>query len=81
MLVDPSKADGDGRMLLDGLFPAGVPGEEFEFGRTDTRFSSAAQKILKSANQELVTRGLRREVTASVRALPILVGCACSRPW
>ena len=62
VLVDPSKADGDGRMLLEGLFPAGMPGEEFEFGRSDTRFSSAAQAILKGANQELLTRGLRRAV-------------------
>ncbi|MCW3493465.1 DUF2207 domain-containing protein [Microbacterium sp. SSM24] len=71
-LVDPSKADGDGRMLLEGLFPDGVPGEEFEFGRTDTRFSSAAQSILKAANQELVNRRLRREVPARVRVLPLL---------
>lgn len=75
VLIDPSKADGDGRMLLDGLF-SGVPGEEFEFGSRDTRLSSAAQRILKAANQELVTRGLRRKVKGSVRALPILVGTA-----
>ncbi|MDY0908652.1 DUF2207 domain-containing protein [Microbacterium sp. CFBP9034] len=62
VLVDPSRADGDGRMLLEGLFPSGTPGEEFEFGRTDTRFSTAAQGILKAATQELVNRGLRREV-------------------
>ncbi|MEV8267254.1 DUF2207 domain-containing protein [Microbacterium sp. NPDC076911] len=72
-LVDPSRADGDGRMLLRGLFPNGQPGDEFEFGRSDTRFSSAAQKILKAAQQELVNRGLRREVPAGVRALPILL--------
>ncbi|KRB36511.1 DUF2207 domain-containing protein [Microbacterium sp. Root180] len=71
-LVDPSKADGDGRMLLEGLFPNGVPGEEFEFGRTDTRFSSAAQSILKAANQELVNRRLRREVPVLVRVWPFL---------
>ncbi|MGL4257287.1 MAG: DUF2207 domain-containing protein [Microbacterium sp.] len=71
-LVDPSKADGDGRMLLDGLFPDGMPGDEFEFGRTDTRFSAAAQGILKAANQELVNRRLRREVPARVRVFPLL---------
>ncbi len=70
VLVDPSKADGDGRMLLDGLFASGVPGEEFEFGRSDTRFSSAAQTILKWANRELVSQGLRRKVSAGTRALP-----------
>ncbi len=77
VLVDPSKADGDGRMLLDGLF-SGTPGEEFEFGRSDTRLSSAAQRILKSANQELVRRGLRREVSGGVRAVPILAAAACA---
>jgi uncharacterized membrane protein YgcG len=71
-LVDRSKADGDGRMLLDGLFPGGMPGEEFEFGRTDTRFSTAAQKILKAANRELVNRKLRREVPGRVRAWPLV---------
>lgn len=72
VLVDPSKADGDGRMLLQGLFPMGMPGEEFEFGRTDTRFSAAAQKILKAATRELVTRGVRRDVRAGVRVWPVL---------
>jgi uncharacterized membrane protein YgcG len=78
VLVDPSKADGDGRMLLDGLFTDGVPGDEFEFGRSDTRLSSAAQKILKWANVELQTRGLRRRVKGSVRALPILAAAAAA---
>ncbi|WP_251455436.1 DUF2207 domain-containing protein [Microbacterium sp. Marseille-Q6648] len=78
VLVDPSRADGDGRMLLNGLFPLGVPGEEFEFGRSDTRFSTAAQKILKAANRQLKTSGLRREVPAGPRVWPILaaVGAA-----
>lgn len=77
-LVDPSKADGDGRMLLDGLFPGGTPGDEFEFGRADTRLSSAAQTILKAANQELVNRRLRRPVPARKRVGPLLaaVGAA-----
>lgn len=72
-LVDPSRADGDGRMLLEGLFPSGVPGETFEFGRSDTRFSVAAQRILKAANTELVQRGLRRPVPAGARALPPII--------
>ena len=73
VLVDPSLADGDGRMLLPGLFPNGVPGEEFEFGRTDTRFSSTAQKVLKAAASELSTRGLRRAVPAGARAWPVAI--------
>ncbi|SIT67120.1 DUF2207 domain-containing protein [Microbacterium sp. RU33B] len=73
VLVDPSKADGDGRMLLDGLFPQGVPGEQFEFGKTDTRLSTVAQKILKAAEQELKNGGLRKPVRAWTRVWPILL--------
>ncbi|WP_203580098.1 DUF2207 domain-containing protein [Microbacterium hibisci] len=73
VLVDPSLADGDGRMLLPGLFPSGVPGEEFEFGRSDTRFSTTAQKVLKAASSELRERGLRRHVPAGARAWPIVI--------
>jgi uncharacterized membrane protein YgcG len=72
-LVDAGKADGDGRMLLRGLFATNQPGEEFEFGRSDTRLSTAAQKILKWANRELVKRGLRREVPGRVRAWPVII--------
>jgi uncharacterized membrane protein YgcG len=72
-LIDPTRADGDGRMLLHGLFPGFVPGEEYEFGQTDRRLSSAAQKIIKAANAELDRRGLRRTVPLRVRAVPILV--------
>jgi uncharacterized membrane protein YgcG len=71
-LIDPSRADGDGRLLLSGLFPFLRPGEEYEFGSADTRFSSAAQNIIKTANAELVRRGLRRKVPARVRAWPVL---------
>ena len=73
-LVDPSRADGDGRMLLQGLFPSGRPGEQYEFGRQDTRLSSVAQRILSAAGRELVTRGLRRPVPAGTRAWPIALG-------
>lgn len=71
-LVDPSRADRDGRMLLDGLFPSGVPGEKFEFGRDDTRFSKVAQKILAAADRDLSARGFRREVPAGTRSWPVL---------
>lgn len=72
-LVDPSRADGDGRMLLQGLFPAGRPGEQYEFGRQDTRLSKVAQSILKAAETELTNRGLRRVVPVGARLWPILV--------
>ncbi|KQP70121.1 hypothetical protein ASF40_09855 [Microbacterium sp. Leaf288] len=73
VLVDPSLADGDGRMLLPGLFPQGLPGEEFEFGRSDTRFSTTAQKVLKAASAELSSRGLRRKVPLGARAWPVVI--------
>lgn len=74
-LVDPSRADGDGRMLLAALFPGGKPGDTYEFGRQDTRFSTAAQSILKEADAELNRRGMRREVAAGTRAIPLtLIG-------
>jgi len=71
-LIDPSRADGDGMLLLGGLFPFLTPGAEYEFGSTDTRFSAAAQNIIKLANEELTRRGLRREVPGSVRAWPVV---------
>lgn len=64
-LVDPSRADGDGLMLLHGLFPDGEPGDTFEFGRSDTRFSTAAQGIIAAATKQLTARGLWRGVSPS----------------
>lgn len=75
-LIDPSRADGDGRMLLQGLFPAGQPGEQYEFGTQDTRFSSVAQKILSAADKELTARGMRRTVPGGTRLWPVLLGFA-----
>jgi len=72
-LIDPARADGDGRMLLEGLFGAGAaPGAVFEFGRSDTRMSSQARRILAWAGKELERRGLLREVPGRLRAGPIL---------
>ena len=73
-LIDPSRADGDGSMLLAGLFPGGNPGEQYQFGSQDTRFSSVAQKILAAAEKELSARGLRRTVPARTRLLPLVGG-------
>jgi len=64
-LVDPSRADGDGRMLLEGLFPDGAVGDTFEFGSSDTHFSSTAQRILTAARKELSRRGMWRQVSPS----------------
>lgn len=71
-LVDRSLADGDGRMLLDGLFGDGAaPGEVFVFGRQDTRFSKAAQAVLAEARRDMKAKGVWRTIPASVRAWPI----------
>lgn len=70
-LIDPSRADRDGRMLLDGLFGKGAqPGAIYEFGKQDTRLSRVASKILKEAGEELESRGVRRSVPARVRTWP-----------
>jgi len=73
VLQDPTLADADGRMLLPGLFPSGVPGEEFEFGGTDTRFSKTAQALLKAAADDLKARGFRRVVPGGAKAWPIAI--------
>lgn len=77
-LVDASLADGDGRMLLEGLFGEAALAENrgdavYEFGSTDTRFSKAAQKILAAATADLKARGMRREVPATVIGWTIVV--------
>ncbi|MEL5991735.1 DUF2207 domain-containing protein [Microbacterium phosphatis] len=45
-LVDPSRADENGRIILQGLFGDDLrPGATFEFGSTSTRFGKAAQSL------------------------------------
>ncbi|GAA3642174.1 hypothetical protein GCM10022200_27420 [Microbacterium awajiense] len=79
VLLDPSRADGDGRMLLRGLFGSLMtPGMEFEFGTRDTRLSSAAQRILKAADQALEGNGLRRHVSPLARSGPVLAAVAAA---
>ncbi|GAA5206484.1 DUF2207 domain-containing protein [Microbacterium kyungheense] len=73
VLQDPSLADADGQMLLPGLFPSGVPGEEFEFGGTDTRFSKTAQAVLKAAADDLKARGFRRVVPTGAKVWPLAI--------
>ncbi|GAA5026222.1 hypothetical protein GCM10025738_02200 [Microbacterium fluvii] len=78
-LLDRTRADADGRMLLDGLFGrSGGTGSIYEFGSTDTRLSKAAQAILKAAERELETRGLRKKVSLSTRSGPLfaVIGAA-----
>ncbi|GAA3765230.1 hypothetical protein GCM10022240_16830 [Microbacterium kribbense] len=76
-LVDRSRADGDGRMLLNGLFSGDAhPGATFEFGRTDRRFSAAAVKTLAWADKNLVAIGLRRRPAGRGRGLLVLLAGA-----
>jgi len=70
VLLDPSRADGDGLLLLQGLFPQMARGEEYEFGSNDTRLSTAARRIIKAAERELDSRGLRRAVPGGARFWP-----------
>lgn len=77
-LVDASRADGDGRMLLAGLFGddvhRGMPDRTvYVFGSSDTRLSTASAKILKAARAELKRRGLWRRVSAAARVLPVVI--------
>ncbi|WP_159499818.1 DUF2207 domain-containing protein, partial [Microbacterium sp. 18062] len=74
VLVDPSRADGDGAQLLEGLFGAGAePGATFEFGSSDTRLSTVAQKILAWAGKHLTEIGVFREVRPGTRVVPAIV--------
>lgn len=72
-LVDPARADADGHVLLQALFPSGMPGERYEFGKQDSRLASRVQKLLSMADKELTARGLRKTVPAGSRAWPIVV--------
>jgi hypothetical protein len=69
-LVDRSRADVDGQLLLDGMF-AKEP--VFVFGKQSSAFASAARKVSKWASAQLTERGLRRAVPRRVRAVPILL--------
>ena len=76
-LVDRSRADVDGRMLLEGLFgTTPAPGASFLFGRADPRLSSAVKKILAWAEEEAIRQGLRRMVPGATRAWPVLSAIA-----
>ncbi|MDD7928903.1 DUF2207 domain-containing protein [Microbacterium thalli] len=72
-LVDPDRADENGRMLLRALFPQLQPGDVYSFGSSDTRLSSTAQGILKSAGERLTALGMYRPVRSGTRGWPIAV--------
>ena len=69
-LIDPSRADGDGRMLLDGLFPLACRWAPSTSSAAPTPASRRRRRTSSSSRTvELVRRGLRREVPMSARAL------------
>ncbi|MDQ1130525.1 DUF2207 domain-containing protein [Microbacterium sp. SORGH_AS_0888] len=73
VLVDPARADEDGRMLLEGLFgKRAAPGASFTFGSTDRRLSAAARALLSWAGRHLKELGLYRTVPWTVRTPPAL---------
>jgi hypothetical protein len=69
-LIDRTRADADGRMLLDGMFGSDTV---FLFGKQNSAFAAAARKVSSWASAQLSTRGLRRAVPRRVRAVPILL--------
>jgi len=69
-LIDRTRADADGRMLLDGMFGSDTV---FLFGKQNSAFAAAARKVSSWASAQLSTRGLRRAVPRRVRAVAILL--------
>ncbi|WP_166998941.1 DUF2207 domain-containing protein [Paramicrobacterium fandaimingii] len=72
-LLDPSKADVDGRMLLYGLFGGAPAGAVFEFGSTDRRFSKVAQDTLTWAKTSLKGLGLWRTNNSRAGVIGVLI--------
>ncbi|MEN2740574.1 DUF2207 domain-containing protein [Microbacterium sp. X-17] len=76
-LVDPSRADTDGALLLTGLFgDAPIAGASFDFSRDATKLPATARQLQRWAARELRDRGLVRSVPGWVRGLPILAALA-----
>lgn len=69
-LVDRSRGDENGRELLDGMFHGGAT--TYTLGKSDSRLSRTAQRILADADKALKRKGMRRVVPARVRVWPIL---------
>ena len=72
-LVDGSRADADGRILLAGLFRRDG---SFSFASSSSALPATARQLLRWADAELRTRGLRRGVPGGIRAVPILAATA-----
>jgi hypothetical protein len=71
VLVDRTRADEDGQLLLEGLFGEdAAAGAEFDFGSSNSRLAATSQFILASAGNALKGRGLYRKVPLRVRVLP-----------
>ena len=70
-LVDGSRADADGQLVLGALFERGP---EFEFGKPDKRFASRASSITSSITKDLRARGYFAPVPRTARAWPIVLG-------
>lgn len=65
-LVDPTRADDNGRIILEGLFGEELAsGRAFEFGTTSARFSRAAQGLISWADGR--NKALRRGAARSYR--------------
>ena len=71
-LLDPGRADENGRAVLTGLFPQLQPGATFTFGRTNNRFAKVAQAVISTASRN-IKPWYRKPPTGAV-AWPILAG-------
>lgn len=71
-LVDPTLADENGRIILEGLFGDELAsGSTFEFGTTSSRFSSASQNLISWASGR--NKALRRGYGYRAGAWPLAV--------
>lgn len=69
-LIDPDRADENGRAVLLGLFPALRPGDVFEFHGTSTRFAKVSQEVLAEAAKSIAPA--YRRVPKGAVAWPIV---------
>ncbi|WP_345751393.1 DUF2207 domain-containing protein [Microbacterium rhizophilus] len=74
-LIDPRRADENGRIILKGLFGDDLrPGETFVFGTTSTRFSTAAHRLMSWAGAR--NRSYRRGTGFRFGTWPVILAIA-----
>lgn len=72
-LVDPMKADVNGRLFLQALFQGEGPGATYTFGETDNGYARNVMNILKSTKTDLKRYGMwRNEKSFGMRLVRLL---------